>query len=202
MSIQTTPLQRTDIAPLSRIPPREFLTERLRLRAVEISDAPLIFNLYAKDPTATKYMSFKCTGKIEDTEYFVTQAALYFAGQPSSIKDFAWLIQIKDSSEYIGSCGLGPIDPTTISGGYILNQNFWGKGYASEAWSCLVEWAKTQPEVLRIEACHHPDNRASGEVMKKAGMTYEGLLPNHSVLPNISDEKVDAEVFAWLRNAP
>jgi [ribosomal protein S5]-alanine N-acetyltransferase len=193
MSIQTTPLQRTDIAPLSRIPPREFLTERLRLRAVEISDAPLIFNLYAKDPTATKYMSFKCTGKIEDTEYFVTQAALYFAGQPSSIKNFAWLIQIKDNSEYIGLCGIGPIDPTTISGGYILNQNFW---------SCLVEWAKTQPEVLRIEACHHPDNRASGEVMEKAGMTYEGLLPNHSVLPNISDEKVDVEVFAWLRNAP
>lgn len=202
MNIQTTPLQRTDIAPLSIIPPREFLTERLRLRAVEISDAPLIFNLYAKDPTATKYMSFKCTGKIEDTQPFLTQAALSFAGQPSSIKHFAWLIQIKDSSEYIGSCGLGPTGPTTISGGYILNQNFWGKGYASEAWKCLVEWAKTQPEVLRIEATHHPDNPASGKVMEKAGMTYEGILPNHQVLPNVSDEKVDVAVCAWLRNAP
>lgn len=202
MSIQTTPLQKTDIAPLSTIPPREFSTERLRLRAVEISDAPLIFNLYAKDPTATKYMSFKCTGKIEDTASFLTQVALSFAGQPSSIKSFAWLIQIKDSAEYIGSCGLDPTGPTTISGGYILNQKFWDKGYASEAWKCLVEWSKTQPEVLRIEATHHLDNPASGKVMVKAGMTYEGILPNHQVLPNVSDEKVDAAVYAWLRNAP
>jgi RimJ/RimL family protein N-acetyltransferase len=37
-----------------------------------------------------------------------------------------------------------------ISGGYILNPSFWGKGYAAEAGTPLVEWAKTIPQVFRI----------------------------------------------------
>lgn len=188
-----------DLAPLCCLPPRLFETPRLRLRAIEAGDSKLVFDLYASDPIATKYMSFKCTGQIEDTQNFVESAARYFLGQESPVKQFVWLIELKAAGEALGTAGLGPKDKYTLGGGYVLSRHFWGQGFASEAWTCLVEWGKTQPGVYRIEAWHDLDNPASGRVMQKAGMLFEGVLRRHSIHPNISDEPRDAAIYAWAK---
>jgi RimJ/RimL family protein N-acetyltransferase len=188
-----------DLGPLDEIPPREFLTERLRLRAVRPGDGRLLFDLYASDPEATRYMSFKCTGNVADTESVIEPAAKRFAGETSSATDFIWVIESRTTGEPLGSLGYGPVNAHTLGGGYILNRQHWGKGYASEAWSCIVEWAQSQPRVFRIEAVHDVDNPSSGRVMEKAGMKLEGVLRRHSISPNVSDEPRDAVMYAWAR---
>ena len=192
-------LDKEDLGPLDALPPRSFETERLKLRAVEPGDSKLLFGLTSSDPVATKYMSFKCANCIEDVEVFVEPAAQYFLGNKSTVHHFMWLISIKDGGDYIGSTGLGPLNSFTLSGGYILNRQYWGHGYAAEAWKCVVDWAKTQPGVFRIEATHHRDNSASGKVMEKCGMAYEGILKRQTVYPNVSDDPCDAVIYAWAR---
>lgn len=187
-------------APLTSVPPLVIETERLILRAVKVGDGELLFDLYASDPVASKYMAFKVTGRVDDSEFFARSVDAFFQGNEAApIRQFAWAIQEKISGEFIGSAGFGPLNDSTVSGGYILSQKFWGKGYASEVWKKLVEVAQADPGVRRIEAYHHPENPASGKVMVNAGMTYEGIRPEGSVYPNISSEKIPDIIYAWNR---
>lgn len=186
--------------PLTQVPPLIVETERLMLRAITSGDGQLLFDLYAKDVIASKYMSFKVTGRVDESEAFAQSVGRFFKGDVDApIRQFAWLIQEKSSGRFVGSAGFGPLNETTVSGGYILNRAFWGQGYASEVWAKLVEIAQADPGVRRIEAYHHPENPASGGVMRKAGMTYEGVRPLGSVYPNISDESVKDILYAWNR---
>jgi [ribosomal protein S5]-alanine N-acetyltransferase len=187
------------VLPLHCLPPRGFETARLRLRAIQESDAQLAFDLYASDPVATRYMSFPCTGRIEDTRHYVEGAARYGRGEPSEIEDYAWIFELADSGEPIGSGGFGPTNRFTLGGGYILGRAYWGRGYATEAWSCLVDWARAQPGVFRIEATIDRENPASGRVLEKSGMRREGVLARASVFPNLGAEPRDAVMYAWAR---
>ena len=185
--------------PLSEIPPKTFETERLTLRAVTLEDGELMFKTYTSDPVVTKYMSFPCASSPDDSRPFLTSAVKNFEGQPSEHKHFGWLVFRKDSGECVGSVGVGIKDEKTLSGGYLFARSAWGLGFATEAWRPVVEWCKTQPNVQRIQAEHHPDNPASGNVMKKLGLRCEGVSPNYALLPNVSSEKVDMVVWGWNR---
>lgn len=188
------------IAPLTSIPPRVVESDRLALRAISEGDGQRLFDLYANDVVASRYMSFKVTGRVDESEAFARSVGDFFNGKTDvPIRQFSWLIQEKSSGELIGSAGFGPLNDTTLSGGYILNRAFWGKGYASEVWKRLVQIAQADPGVQRIEAYHHPENPASGKVMLHAGMTCEGIRPLGAVYPNISEERIPDIIYAWNR---
>ena len=187
--------------PFQEVPPTTFETGRLRLRAATISDLQLIFDLYAGDPVATKYMAWPCAQTPDDSRDFWEMVEASFAGRPTGSVEFVWLIQLKDTREYIGSCGIGTLSGASVGGGYILNPAFWGKGYAAEAWLPVVEWAKTQPAVQRIQAEHHADNPASGAVMRKVGLSFERINRKEGGYPNAGDGPVDEAVYAWVRGA-
>lgn len=112
---------------------------------------------------------------------------------------FVWIIQIKETGQCIGSCGIDASSERTACGGYILNPAFWGQGYATEAWRPVIEWTKTQPEVHRIEAMHHPDNPASGAVMRKVGLSLDRIDRKEDRFPNLGGGVVDELVYAWVR---
>jgi len=187
------------LAPLLAIPPRVIETARLQLRALELGDGQLLFNLYAHDPAICRYMSFKVDGKVETSEAFVRMVVDSFAGRYNGKAMFSWVIQLKETGEYIGSAGFGPSNATTVAGGYILNPKFWGKKYASEVWRALVKIAQEDPGVKRIEANHHPDNPASGKVMQAAGMILSEKRTKAAMFPNLSDDLQDEVVYAWTR---
>ncbi len=60
--------------------------------------------------------------------------------------------------------------------GYWLGQPYWNLGYGTEAAAALIEFGFNQLNLNRIYAYHLPRNPASGRIMQKIGMTYEGLL--------------------------
>lgn len=185
--------------PLTAPPPRRFQTSRLALRAIEATDDQVIFDLYASNPEATRYMSFKCASSLEETAPFVKSAARYFSDSSAPIRQWVWVLELLSTGEPIGTVGIGPAQPFSLGGGYILNPKWWGKGYAAEAWSCVLSWAREQPGVYRIEAVHDLDNPVSGKVMLKAGMTFEGILRRQSIHPNVSDLPRDVAMYAWAR---
>lgn len=55
---------------------------------------------------------------------------------------------LKESMEFVGRCGFGVIETGEIEVGYLLHKKFWGKGYASEALTALLEEAPVTRQTL------------------------------------------------------
>lgn len=93
-------------------------------------------------------------------------------------KDISYVLTIfsKSTGE-----ALGKVEYTTLlrddyqwgTLGYIINNQHWNNGYATEAVIGSFEVAKHILNYHRIEACVHPDNAASIKVLQNAGMKYE-----------------------------
>jgi RimJ/RimL family protein N-acetyltransferase len=63
--------------------------------------------------------------------------------------------------------------------GYWIGVPFWNQGYATEAASAVLGYAFRTLGLNKVYAQHLARNPASGRVMEKAGMSYEGLLRQH-----------------------
>jgi ribosomal-protein-alanine N-acetyltransferase len=63
--------------------------------------------------------------------------------------------------------------------GYWLGLPYWNRGYTTEAGSALLAYSFTELQLHRILARHFTRNPASGRVMQKMGMTFEGVLREH-----------------------
>ncbi|QSF44244.1 GNAT family N-acetyltransferase [Paenibacillus tianjinensis] len=53
--------------------------------------------------------------------------------------------------------------------GYIIDEDHWGQGYATEAVGCVNEWIFSHPEACWVIADTEPDNFASHKVLKHLG---------------------------------
>ncbi len=56
-----------------------------------------------------------------------------------------------------------------------------GKGYATEAARAVVNFGFAKLSLHRIQATHFGNNDASGRVMQKIGMLYEGCRRQHTL---------------------
>jgi [ribosomal protein S5]-alanine N-acetyltransferase len=83
--------------------------------------------------------------------------------------------------------------------GYWIGLPFWGRGYATEALSALIAFGFTQLNLNRIHASHFTRNPASGRVMVKAGMSYEGCFRQHVLKWGRFE---DLSKYAILRSEP
>ena len=63
--------------------------------------------------------------------------------------------------------------------GYWIGKPYWNQGYCTEAVQAVIKFGFQELGLNRIQACHFGDNPASGRVMQKAGMTYEGCRRQH-----------------------
>jgi len=59
--------------------------------------------------------------------------------------------------------------------GYWIARPFWGRGYATEACSALVEIARTLG-LASLEGSHFTDNPASARVLEKLGFVPLGIV--------------------------
>jgi len=62
---------------------------------------------------------------------------------------------------------------------YILDEEYWGRGYATDAVRTLANFGFQRLGLHRITAAIGPDNAASVSVVKRAGFTHEGRLRDH-----------------------
>ena len=88
--------------------------------------------------------------------------------------------QIDEPSEPIGAIGLHVVtEHEHAELGYWIDERWWGKGICSVAARRLIEFGFAELGLYRIYAHHLGRNPASGRVLLKAGMQYEGTFRKH-----------------------
>lgn len=160
-----------------------------------MSDAEQIFNKYAQDPEVTKYLVWKPHENIEITRKIVAS----FIKHWETATEFAWIITKEADGELMGMITITIDKNHGVNFGYVLAKQFWGNGYMTEALFAVIDWALQQPTIYRIWAAHDIDNPASGRVMEKAGLKFEGILHKWSIHPNISDKPRDCNCYAKFK---
>ncbi|MBN1698782.1 MAG: GNAT family N-acetyltransferase [Spirochaetales bacterium] len=93
-------------------------------------------------------------------------------------KRFIWGIFLLDEDVYIGDAGFEIIKHNETGGiaeiGYFLDKSYWGKGYATETASLLIEYCFTKMNIHKVVASCDMRNTPSEKVMIKCGMKKEG----------------------------
>ncbi len=90
---------------------------------------------------------------------------------------FVFAIIEKESGQFAGCMGIHPTPAhNRAEVGYWIGLPFWGRGLATAALRLLIQFGFEELKLNRIAAGHFPQNPASGRVMQKADMRYEGRL--------------------------
>jgi ribosomal-protein-alanine N-acetyltransferase len=149
-------------------------THRLILRRTEKEDARPMFRNWASDPEVTKYLTWPTYQKEEDACPIVE----YWMGEYSKDNFYHWMIVLKEIGEPIGSIGVvrWQEDISEAEIGYCIGKNWWGRGIMPEAMTVVMGYLFREVGMQRIEAGHDPENYASGAVLRKCGLKYEGTL--------------------------
>ncbi len=83
-----------------------------------------------------------------------------------------WALEMKDSGEVVGLCGLLDFTDGEVETGWRLAKDYWGRGLATEAAFHVKQFAFETLKLPRIIAIAHPPNSASINIMKKLGMQF------------------------------
>lgn len=148
-------------------------TDRLSLRAMHVIDAEDMYD-YAKRPEVTKFLLWR-----EHEDISFTRDYLSYIGTRYALGDFYdWAIIERESRRMIGTCGFTRIDTANNLAeiGYVLNPDFHGRGYATEAVKRIIDFGFSELEFNRIEARFMQGNEPSLRLMKRVGMTFEGYM--------------------------
>ena len=81
------------------------------------------------------------------------------------------MIELK-TGRFMGRAGFAGLEDGEIEVGYVLLEEYWGQGLASEALGALLDWAGKSLSAPRILAYAPVGHKASLGVMRKAGMRY------------------------------
>ncbi len=88
-----------------------------------------------------------------------------------------YVVERKEDAVAIGMCGL--IDRETLQDvdiGYAYLPEYWGKGYAFEAASSVLEYGNRVIGLQRIVAIVSPENHRSIALLEKLGLKFERML--------------------------
>lgn len=149
-------------------------TERLLLRPFTLKDAGAMYRNWASDPEVTKYLMWPPHENLDVTRT-VLKSWIYNYNREDY---YQWAIELKAVGEPIGSIGVNAYDNDTgmVHMGYCIGRKYWNRGYVTEALKRLIDYFFEEVGCHRVQSAHEPANPASGRVMEKAGMTYEGTL--------------------------
>jgi RimJ/RimL family protein N-acetyltransferase len=107
------------------------------------------------------------------------------------------LIESRADGTLIGTSGLSFETSYRAATGYVLAQEAWGKGFATEALRANVELAD-QLGVRRLYALCHVEHVVSARVLEHVGFEREGILRRFVAFPNLN-AKDPQDVFCYSR---
>lgn len=148
-------------------------TERLFLRELNTGDAEFILELI-NEPGWIKNIGDRGIREIEGAiEYIQKGPAASYEKNGFGL----WLVGLKETNEPIGMCGL--IKRETLADidiGFAFLERFWGKGFAIEAASAVMDFARSNLGLKRIVAITVSENLGSIKVLEKLGMRFERMM--------------------------
>ncbi|HTF19312.1 MAG TPA: GNAT family N-acetyltransferase [Chryseolinea sp.] len=143
-------------------------TKRLNLRFYETSDADFILRLL-NEPSFHRNIGDR---KVRTTEDAVNYINLRLAPSYSNNGYGLYMVEKLDGTP-IGMCGLVKRDPNDDPDvGFAFIPETWQQGYAFEAASAVVDYARNILKIKRILGITIPDNIASIKTLQKLGLQY------------------------------
>jgi len=166
-------------------------TERLALRPVELSDAQAMFDTYASDPEAAKYMAFSVASDVAETVAFVERKVAELATGQSIL----WAIRFRNDEGLIGAIEVR-LHGRDGDVGFIVGRPFWGRGIVPEALSAVTAFARDELALARLTGRCDLENLRSARVFEKCGFASLGVEHGSVLHPNVSGCCRDALAFA------
>jgi len=177
-------------------PMEQLKTDRLLLRRLRREDADLYYKRLGSSEAVTRYMLWEPHKNISESVASIEKALRRY----EEGKCYRWGIALQSDDTIIGVVELLKFDEArcSCSFAYMLAEEFWGRGYGTEALRAALKFAFEKLEVNLVEADHFAENAASGAVMRRVGMehiaTQIGKYEKNGV-------KYDAPVYRITREA-
>ena len=170
-------------------------TDRLILRPFTLDDAPVVRELAgAHEVASTTFTIPHPYPQGHAEEWIGAHAELAAKGII-----YVFAVVRKADRALMGSIGIvigsgRPHKRALIN--YWLGLPYWNQGYATEAARRVIAFGFEELGLNRIEATHFLRNLASGRVLQKVGMAYEGTLRGYLLR---GDTFEDVMMYAILR---
>lgn len=123
----------------------------------------------------------------------------YISAMLSADEDETFAFAITVDNKVIGSIGVfrqGNIHRQTAELGYYIAEEYWGRGYMTEAVRQTCEYVFNKSDIIRIYAEPFAYNTASCRVLEKAGFQCEGTLRRNAVK---NGKVIDMKMYALLK---
>ena len=143
-------------------------TQRLVLRPFSAADLPMLKpivqepDIFYYFPNQEPWSEEKAKGYIQ---YQIDHWRFFGYGH--------WAVVLRENSQVIGWNGLEYLPETQETEvGYLLSRVFWGKGYATESTSAVIQFGLNKKGLKEIIGLTHPENIASQRVLEKSGLSF------------------------------
>lgn len=150
----------------------EIVSERLLMRPYNDHDLDFLESLLT-NPNMVRYIG---NGRIRDKEGIKQFLSWIYDTYTLNPHYGLKLILDKESNKRIGHAGLVPQminGKQEIEIGYWISEEYWGRGFATEAARGLMEYGKNKLKIEKMIALIQKDNITSHKVAKKIGMQLE-----------------------------
>ena len=150
-------------------------TERLYLREMDQADFGSLCKILQDKDTMYAYEGAFSDDEVQ--EWLDRQIARY-----QKWKFGLWAVILKETDEMIGQCGL-TMQPwkeeEVLEVGYLLQRNYWHKGYATEAARACKKYAFEILNAKEVCSIIRDTNAASQKVAVRNGMTVRDSWTKH-----------------------
>jgi ribosomal-protein-alanine N-acetyltransferase len=149
------------------------VTERLVLRPFTLADASDVQCLADDPDVASTLGSLPHPYTLRDAEEWIAMHQEKF----DKGEDCYFAITDRGLGFLIGEIDISISARHDRGGiGYWIGKKYWNRGYCTEAASAVLRYGFEVLRLNRISSTHFARNPASGRVMQKLGMKYEGTL--------------------------
>ncbi|MGW8557124.1 GNAT family N-acetyltransferase [Streptomyces tubercidicus] len=140
----------------------------IELRELTMDDAPALQRIYSG--ASLTYIERRALG-IDEAVDLLTTTLTCARAEPRTL----WAFGIAADDDLLGMVRLQCRTERHASLSYLLREDSWGRGYATQAVADILRRAFTTTRMASISARHHPDNAASGRVLQKNEFIYRGI---------------------------
>lgn len=139
-----------------------------------MDDVPLYYARIGSIRAVTEYMLFDAHRDISQSLASVEKALRRYREG----RCYRFCIALAETDELIGVIEALRFDEdrSSCSFAYMLGEDFWGRGYGTEALNALLDFLFTHMDIQLVEADHMAENIGSGAVMRKVGMVPTGVV--------------------------
>ncbi len=153
-------------------------TDRLILRCFAKDDLEQIYYNCWSEYDVWKWTNYAPMTCIEEVFTNANMFTDNWLNAYDRLERYSWAIQLKETGQVIGRMfGMNPDNKVKqVELAYELGSKWWNMGLMTEAVKAVLPFFFEEVGFNRVYAYHASENPASGKVMKKCGMIYEGTL--------------------------